>query len=75
MNHAKIKVISSGSDRMYLNRKKRLAASTDRGRCITGSVLLCAGLSLMCISRISRTFAHWYSTRIYPIWVNVPEDL
>ena len=71
MNHAKIKVISSGSDRMYLNRKKRLTASTDRGRCITGSVLLCAGLILMCISRISRTFAHWYSTRIYPIWVNV----
>lgn len=56
---------------MYLNRKKKLTVSTNRGRCITGSILLCAGLILMCISRISRAFAHWYSTRIYPVWVNV----
>lgn len=56
---------------MFFNRKKKFSVISNQGKCIAGSVLLCVGLILMWISRISRTFAHWYSTRIYPVWVNV----
>lgn len=56
---------------MYLNRKKKAPVISNRGKCIAGSASVCVGFILMYISRISRTFSHWYSTRIYPVWVNV----
>lgn len=35
----------------------------------TGCVLLAVGFALFFLSRISHSFAQWYSERIYPIWV------
>lgn len=60
-----------GNDRMYLDRKKKIPVISNRVKCIAGSALLSAGLIIMYISRRSRAFAHWYSTRIYPVWVNM----
>lgn len=37
---------------------------------ITGCALLAAGFVLLFVSRIFRGFADWYSTYIYPVWVN-----
>lgn len=37
---------------------------------IVGGSLLAAGFFLMLLARVSGTFAHWYSTHIYRIWVN-----
>jgi len=51
--------------------KKRFLESSNKRKCITGSILIAAGFILMYISRISRTFAQWYSTHIYPLWVNM----
>lgn len=56
---------------MYINRKKNLPAISNKRKCLTGSILIFASFILMYISRISRAFAHWYSTHIYPVWVNV----
>lgn len=36
---------------------------------ITGCVLLAAGFALFLASRISHSFAQWYSVKIYPLWV------
>lgn len=36
-----------------------------------GCVLLAAGFVLLLISKESKEMAQWYSTTIYPIWVNV----
>lgn len=51
--------------------KKRFFETSNKRKCITGSILIAAGFILMYISRISRTFAQWYSTHIYPLWVNM----
>lgn len=51
--------------------KKKFQKISNRRKCVTGSALFAAGLILMCISRISRTFAQWYSVHIYPLWVNI----
>lgn len=56
---------------MIFNSKKKLPVISNKEKCIAGSVLFCTGFIFMFISRISRTFAHWYSTRVYPVWVNV----
>ena len=37
---------------------------------MVGVGLLAAGFMLMLLARASGTFAHWYSTHIYRIWVN-----
>lgn len=37
---------------------------------MVGVGLLAAGFMLMLVARASGTFAHWYSTHIYRIWVN-----
>lgn len=50
---------------------KKFSKISNRRRCITGSILFAAGFILMYISRISRTFAQWYSVHVYPVWVNV----
>lgn len=34
-----------------------------------GCILLAAGFALLFISRISHSFAQWYSENIYPLWV------
>lgn len=36
---------------------------------ITGCVLFAVGFALLFISRISQTFAMWYSGHVYPVWV------
>lgn len=41
----------------------------DKGKGITGCVLLAAGFALLFASRIFRGFADWYSTYIYSVWV------
>lgn len=51
--------------------KKKFPVIPNRKRFVTGSILFAAGLILMFISRISRSFAQWYSVRVYLLWVNV----
>lgn len=51
--------------------KKKFPKLTNRRKSIMGSILFAAGFILMYISRISRTFAQWYSMHVYPVWVNV----
>lgn len=51
--------------------KEKFLKIPDKRKCVIGSVQLAVGFILIYISRISRTFAHWYSTCIYPVWVNV----
>ena len=49
-------------------KNKNYQKENERKR-ITGCILLAAGFALLAASRISHTFAQWYSTHIYPLWV------
>ncbi len=51
--------------------KRNLPEIPNKRKCAVGTIFLAVGFILMCMSRISRTFAQWYSTHIYPVWVNV----
>lgn len=42
---------------------------------MVGVGLLAAGFMLMLLARASGTFAHWYSTHIYRIWVRRQVEL
>lgn len=50
--------------------KESKRKNQNRKKGITGCVLLASAFLLIMFSRISSTFAHWYSTHIYRIWVN-----
>lgn len=54
-----------------MDRKKGFPRLSNKGKGIAGCILLAAGIVLTFISRIFPAFAQWYSTHIYPIWVNV----
>lgn len=56
--------------KMQKNKGKRTAIVSNKVKCIIGSALSGAGVIILCVSRISRTFSQWYSTHIYPMWVN-----
>ena len=49
-------------------KNKNYQKENERKR-ITGCILLAAGFALLAASRISHTFAQWYSTHIYPLLV------
>lgn len=55
---------------MRLKREEKIYTFSNKRKCAAGSVLFGVGFLLMYVSRISRTFAQWYSTHIYPVWVN-----
>ena len=42
-----------------------------RRKVTAGCILFAAGFALLIIARISQGFARWYSTEVYPVWVNV----
>lgn len=52
----------------HVMKRKRLHI-TNRIKGIAGCILLAAGFALLFISRLSQEFAHWYSTKVYPVWV------
>ena len=62
--------ISRRKDKMerHVMKRKRLHR-TNRIKGIAGCILLAAGFALLFISRLSQEFAHWYSTKVYPVWV------
>ena len=52
----------------HVMKRKRLHI-TNRIKGIAGCILLATGFALLFISRLSQEFAHWYSTKVYPVWV------
>lgn len=61
--------ISRRKDKMERHVMKKRLHITNRIKGIAGCILLAAGFALLFISRLSQEFAHWYSTKVYPVWV------
>lgn len=50
---------------------KKVFSDRNRIKGITGCILLAAGFALLLLSKIFHTFADWYSSRVYSVWVSI----